>query len=138
MDQSPENMPTHPRFSLKKEERLRSKKQIEKLFSEGNSFLVYPLKVVYTELDFPGKYPAKAAFTVSKKLFKKAVRRNLIKRRMREAYRLNKHQLYAAAGDKKMVVIFIYVGKELLPYQPIEKAMKRAVSLLAKKFIPNP
>lgn len=125
-------------FSFKKAERLCSKKQIEKLFSEGNSFLFYPLKIVYTDIDFPEPFPAKAVFTVSKKRFKSAVRRNLIKRRMREAYRLNKHLLALNENFSKKAVSFIYIGKEILDFQPIEKAMKRSLIALAKASTPNP
>ena len=80
-------------FTFKKAERLCSKKTIEKLFAEGKSFLSFPLKVVVLEMPDSGEYKAQAAFTVSKKIFKKAVKRNLVKRKMREAYRLNKHIL---------------------------------------------
>jgi ribonuclease P protein component len=127
-----------PDFSFKKAERLCSKKQIEKLFSEGNSFLFYPLKVVYADIDFPEPFPAKTAFTVSKKRFNKAVQRNLIKRRMREAYRLNKHLLILDENSSNKAVFFIYIGKEILDFHTIEKAMKRSLNTLAKVSTPNP
>lgn len=127
-----------PDFSFKKAERLCSKKQIEKLFSEGNSFLFYPLKVVYIDIDFPEPFPAKSAFSVSKKRFKTAVRRNLIKRRMRESYRLNKHLLTLDDNSSKKAVFFIYIGKEILDFHTIEKAMKRSLIALAKTSTPNP
>ncbi|MEE4286039.1 MAG: ribonuclease P protein component [Mariniphaga sp.] len=137
MNKNSENS-TVPDFSFKKAERLCSKKQIEKLFSEGNSFLFYPLKVVYADVDFSQPYPAKAAFTVSKKLFKTAVRRNLIKRRMREAYRLNKQLLVNEVISAKKIIFFIYIAKEILDFQTIEKAMKRSLAVLAKSTTPNP
>ena len=127
-----------PDFSFKKAERLCSQKLIEKLFSEGKSFLYYPLKVVYMDIDSPEPYPAKAAFSASKKRFKKAVQRNLIKRRMREAYRLNKHLLILNDNSTKKAVFFIYIGKEILDFQAIEKAMKRSLIALAKTSTPNP
>jgi ribonuclease P protein component len=127
-----------PDFSFKKAERLCSKKQIEKLFSEGNSFLFYPLKVVYMDFDFPEPFPAKSAFSVSKKRFKTAVQRNLIKRRMREAYRLNKQLFTLDDNSSKKAVFFIYIGKEILDFQTIEKAMKRSLAALAKPSTPNP
>lgn len=123
---------------FKKEERLCSQKLIEKLFAEGKTFLVYPFKVNYIAIDLPGDYPAKVAFAVSKKLYKKAVLRNLIKRRMREAYRLNKHMLFSEGAPSKKAMMFIYVGKEILPYKAMEKAMVKALDVLKKQVTPNP
>lgn len=129
-----ENQELKKRFYFKKEERLCSKKQFDKLFADGNSFLVYPLKVVFAEVDYAGNIPAKAAFAVSKKLFKRAVKRNYLKRRMREAYRLNKHILYSRCSNKKVAVIFIYVAKEMLDYHQIEKAMKKGIEKLSSRL----
>lgn len=122
------------RFTFQKKEKLCSKKQFDKLFADGSSFLIYPLKVVFIEAELTEEYPARAAFAVSKKLFKRAVKRNLLKRRMREAYRLNKPEFYLKLGNKKVAVIFIYVAKEILEYSQIETAMKRAL----KRIVKNP
>lgn len=121
-------------FTFKKEERLCSKKQFDSLFAEGTSFLVYPLKIVFVETENDDRYPVKAAFSVSKRLFKRAVKRNLLKRRMREAYRLNKPGFYNQCRDKKLAIIFIYIGKEILSYQKIEAAMKKALNKTADKL----
>ena len=129
------------RFTFRKKERLCSKKLFDKLFSNGNSFLVYPLKVLFGVTEHPGDYPVQAAFAVSKKIFRKAVVRNLLKRRMREAYRLNKYILYNSTGDRKLVIIFIYIGKEIIGFHQIEKALKRALNKVSdniSKTIPNP
>ena len=117
-------------FRLRKQERLCSQKLIETLFAEGKSFLVYPFKVVYVPVAFEGQHPAQVAFAVSKKLYRKAVQRNAIKRRMREAYRLNKHVLLSDVEPSKKAVMFIYVGKEMLSFQIMEKAMIRALGML--------
>lgn len=138
MKNSSENRTSFSGFSFKKAERLSSKKEIDNLFSKGRTFLFYPLKVVFTETGFSEKHPAKVAFAVSKKLFKKAVRRNLIKRRMREAYRLNKYLLEMEANTSQKAIFFIYVGKEIHDFKTIEKAMQRSLDNLAKKTIPNP
>jgi ribonuclease P protein component len=113
------------RFTLKKEERLCSPKILGELFISGESFLVYPLKVVFLKSETPLPHPAEAAFAVSKRNFKRAVKRNLLKRRMREAYRLNKHLLYdeLAARNSHISIIFIFVGKDILDFDKIEKAM---------------
>ena len=121
-------------FSFKKEERLCSKKQFDLLFSEGISFLTYPIKVLLVDTSFTGNCPVKAAFAVSKKNFKKAVARNRIKRKMREAYRLNKHFIYSKLEGRQIALAFIFIAKDDLPYQQIEKAMKKGVQIIPGKL----
>jgi len=117
------------RFTLKKEERLCSPKILGELFISGESFLVYPLKVVFLRSDLPQPFAAQAAFAVSKRNFKRAVRRNLLKRRMREAYRLNKNPFYdeLTAKNLHISIMFIFVGKDLLEFAIVEKAMISAL-----------
>ncbi len=117
--------------SLKKAERLCSKKVIDKLFSEGESFLAFPLKVVFKATELPQPVPVQAGFSVSKKIFKRAVKRNRIKRLMREAYRLNKQLLPVLAEKQQIAVFFIFIGKELPSFAQVEKAMKKALYRLA-------
>ncbi len=119
-------------FSLKKEERLCSKVLIDQLFAEGKSFLVYPIKVVYLETELPEGIYAQAAFSVGKKLFKKAVARNLLKRRMKEAYRLSKPDFYNRLKNRQYAIIFIFIGKEKLEYKIIEKGIKNAIERIIK------
>ena len=125
-------------FTLHKEERLCSQKTIEDLFSSGESFLTYPLKVVFIKTEMPQNYPAQAAFTVSKRNFKRAVKRNILKRRMREAYRLNKPGFYReiAARNIQIAVMFVFIGKDLIEYARIEKAMILAFKTLLRKLSP--
>jgi ribonuclease P protein component len=122
-------------FTLKKEERLCSQKVIGELFTSGESFLAYPLKVVFLKTDDSQIYPVQAAFTVSKRNFKHAVKRNLLKRRMREAYRLNKpaFQDEIALKNLKLAMMFIYVGKDAVEYPAIEKGMISAFKKLLGK-----
>lgn len=123
-------------FTLQKEERLCSQKTIEDLFISGESFLAYPLKVVYLKTESPQPYPVQAAFTVSKRNFKRAVKRNMLKRRMREAYRMNKLDLYLelAAKDLHIAIMFVFIGKEMIEFAPIEKAMISAFRKLLVKI----
>lgn len=123
-------------FTLHKDERLCSQKTIEDLFSSGESFLAYPLKVVYLKTAVEQSAPAQAAFTVSKRNFKRAVKRNLLKRRMREAYRLNKASLYGelAAKEAHIAIMFVYIAKEVVEYPAFDKAMISAFKKLLAKI----
>jgi ribonuclease P protein component len=115
---------------MPKTERLKSRKLIEKLFTEGQSFAVYPLRLVYLKTELPeGSGTVHTAFSVSKKNFRSAVSRNRIRRQMREAYRLKKEPLAHSPGQFAWIIL--YVAKEPLPYRQIEPAME----LLIKKFL---
>ncbi|NOR75348.1 MAG: ribonuclease P protein component [Draconibacterium sp.] len=121
-------------FTFKKEERLTSKKVIDKLFSDGDSFLAFPLKVVFFETSLSSEYSVQAAFSVGKRNFKLAVHRNKIKRKMREAYRLNKSQLYDILGDKQVAIFFLFIGKEIPDYKLVNSAMEKAIKKLIAKI----
>ncbi|MDD2306482.1 MAG: ribonuclease P protein component [Prolixibacteraceae bacterium] len=122
-------------FTLKKEERLCSQKVIGEMFSSGESFLAYPLKVVFQKTDSTQPFPVQAAFTVSKRNFKRAVKRNLLKRRMREAYRLNKPNFYEELAVKELhiAVMFVFIGKDMIEFPIIEKAMISAFKKILAK-----
>lgn len=77
--------------------------------------------------------PAEVSFSVSKKSFKRAVIRNLLKRRLREAYRLNKPAFYASIPEgQQIAIMFIYTCKEVKDYQSIEKGMQKALKKLGE------
>lgn len=122
-------------FTLKKDERLSSQKLIEELFTSGESFLSYPLKVVFLKTDLPVVHPAQVSFSVSKRNFKRAVKRNLLKRRMREAYRLSKPAFYTelASKNRQIALMFVFIGKDLAEYSGIEKAMILALKRILAK-----
>ena len=111
-----------------KTERLKSRKVIEQLFTEGKSFSNFPFRVVYilSKVDvLPGEGShhgqLQATFSVPTKFFKKAVDRNRVKRLMREAYRLQKNVLsdQVKATKRSLHVFIIYTGKELPGYQVV-------------------
>lgn len=124
-------------LSFGKDERLCSKKVIDKLFIEGKSVFSFPVKIVYHETVLSSKSPVQAVFSVGKRNFKKAVHRNLIKRRMREVYRLNKSDLYSELGEKQVAVFFIYTGKTIPEYQLIETAIKKGLKKLIQEISGN-
>ena len=115
------------RFTFNKNERLCSKKVIDKLFLKGSSVFSFPVKLVFIETRLSEKIPVQAGFSVGKRNFKHAVQRNLIKRRMREVYRLNKAGFYNEIGDKQVAVFFIYTGKTIAEYKQIETAVKKGM-----------
>jgi len=118
-------------FSLKKHEILRSKKNIKELFDNGSSFFLYPFKVYFLpnqDLD-----SNQVLCTVSKKYFKKAVDRNLIRRRIKEAYRLNKSILIDNQKETlSLSIALIYISKFKLPYIEIENKLKQSFVRLNK------
>ena len=126
---------TAKRYTLSKEERLSWKRYIDRLFAEGQSFVAFPLRVIYLPLE--EEMPAKASFLVSvpKKRFKRAVKRNAIKRQVREAYRVRKYDLFETleAKGKRLLIAFLYIDKEIHPFTTMEKAMNKAISLLREK-----
>ncbi len=109
-----------------KKEKLKSKKDIEHLFKKGKSINAFPLRVIHIKKNESNGISINAGVTVSKKNIKLAVNRNLIKRRIREAYRLNNSELkgHLKNNDQGMNIMFIYTSKEILPYSRIENKIK--------------
>ena len=121
------------KFTFPKQERLSWKRHIDLLFANGRSFVAFPLRVIYLPVEEDAlSARASVLISVPKKKFKRAVKRNLIKRRMREAYRIHKHELFDALANnrQRMLVAFLYLDKEILPFSEIEKAMQKALDIL--------
>ncbi len=136
-----------PDFTFHRGERLKSRKTIERLFKEGNSFAQYPLRVIWVvQEESQSDFPVQFALSVSKKKFKRAVDRNRIRRLVREAYRLNKAILYEKLGiedtnapqtAKQIALMIIYTGVEILTFAEIEKAMRELLRRFVKKRLTN-
>ncbi len=109
--------------TFKKEERLSKIKVINKLFSEGKKFTIAPYRVYWLEMEMESDYPAQVLISVSKKQYKRAVDRNLIKRRTREAYRRNKAAFYSYLNKnaKNYVFALLYNSGEIASYKDIEE-----------------
>ena len=113
--------------TFRKGDRLKSSLEIEALYRENQFMVSYPLKCYYQFSEITENQRAiRVAFAVPKRTFKHAVDRNTIKRRMREAYRLNYRNIledFVKQKDKQLRLFFIYVGREVVDYGVIEKNM---------------
>jgi len=103
--------------TLRKHERLYEKKAMELVFQKGNSINNPPIKLLWIVEKNKSNVPVKVAFTAPKRAFKKAVTRNLLKRRMREAYRKNK--ISKTPSGETYSLIFIYTAYKINPYEEI-------------------
>lgn len=120
-------------YTFKKEERLCNKKLLDELFNNGSSFLLYPFRFTSLLSTDDPDIPVRVVINVSKRRFKKATDRNLIKRRIREAYRLHKdEQLYSFFLENNLQIILSinYIGKEISEYILIEKKLKASIDKL--------
>ena len=130
-------------FTLGKEERLKSRKQIEQLFDKGKSFVVAPFRVYFIvnkELPIQKvESGLKFGTGVSAKNFKKAVDRNRIKRLTREAWRLQKNEIRDKVKEtqRQLNVFFIYTGKELPDFKTVKDKVAIALKKLADKIDEN-
>jgi ribonuclease P protein component len=122
-------MGTH---TFRKAERLSRKKWIQELFDKGSSFNLYPFRILCLRHPDPQATTNQAMFSVSKRLFKKAVDRNTIKRRIREAYRLNKGPEMLRG---KMLIVYIYTAREILPSTIIRDKLDKAWATISVKLV---
>ena len=110
--------------TFSKEERLCSKKVLEELIKSNSSLVLHPFKIIWsTQKGVNAKFPAQLAISVPKRNFKKAIDRNRIKRRIREAYRKNKSPFYDFLKRKNefCLLLYIYLPKKEISYLEGEK-----------------
>lgn len=119
-----------PKYTLKPSERIKSKKEIEELFKKSSSFFVRPILLKYVIHDEPGEN--KILVIVPKKHHKRAVSRNLLKRRIREAYRQNKHGI---VSEKQHIhIAFLFLNSDILPFQQIQEKLITLMQRLEKRL----
>jgi ribonuclease P protein component len=123
-------------FSFRKDEILRKKKLIDRLFAEGSSFFIYPYKVFYLVTPLETASPVQLLISVGKRSFRQAVDRNRIRRQIREAYRLNKQQFYDHIGNKQVqcLMAIIFTAKNHIPSQEQELKIKAALKRLTNEI----
>jgi len=124
-------------FKFPKQERLCSESQITELFTNGASFMSYPVRVVWLigeNAETPG---IQVVMSVPKKKLKHAVDRNRVKRLLRETYRLNKYSVWEQSIGQGLSVrvAFIWIPSEILEYTRVEKKMKEALVKLEKLIL---
>ena len=116
-------------FKYSKKDKLKSKKLIEQLFTEGKAVTAFPLKLIYLKTEFEDGSQLKTGVSVSKRLHKTAVSRNRIKRLLREAYRLNKPR-YFNNSSASFAFMILYLSKDGTTFDKLNDSMK----LLFRKF----
>ncbi|MBR2367860.1 MAG: ribonuclease P protein component [Alistipes sp.] len=120
-------------YALPKSERLHSLSALRRLFTDGTSHFVYPFRyTVYSTKSTTAS--VEVLFSVPKRFHKRANKRNLLRRRTKEAYRLNKHLLddYLSASCQDIDLALVYSTKDVLPYKTIENAICRILAEIAK------
>ena len=112
-------------YTLSKSDRLCGQLRIQQLYREGKHFVCWPLRVTY----MPAEDQTQVLVWAPKSIFRHAVDRNHMRRRMREAYRLNRH-LLDEQTNRHYLIGFNYIDREKQPYVVIEKAMRKALRKL--------
>lgn len=137
-------MPPTGTMTFSKEERLCSKSDIERLFNRNGSrsMAAFPLRLVYMRTDAGGGRPlAQVLVSVSKRHFKHAVKRNRVKRQVREAYRLSKHILYdklGGSGGQGVAMAFIWLDDKTWDTAEVKRKMANLMQRLAEKIDTRP
>lgn len=121
-------------YTLRKNEKLRSRTAVNRLFDEGKSLMAFPLRAAY-RLREPGDNNVQFLVTIPKKRIRKAVNRVTLRRRVRESYRLARRELltpvleqYGAGVD----IAFVYLDKSPAPYSVIEEKMASLLTRIAQ------
>ena len=124
-------------------EHLKRRRTIGRLFNrQGETAVAYPLRLMWLPVSEPqGEAPVQFTLSVPKRSFRRAVDRNLLRRRIREAYRQHKPAIEAAlvaAPARQYALIALYTGREIHDYQQIERSMRRLLRKFADQIQKRP
>ena len=127
-------------FSFHKEERLCSKRLIEALFAGGGkSMSAFPLRVVFMPVaQAETSAPVSIMVSVSKRHFKRAVKRNRVKRQIREGYRLHKHLLDEAMerlSGRHLMIAFLWLSDRLYATGEVERSVKHLLMRVSERLM---
>lgn len=125
------------RYTFRRHEKLKSRKEIDHLFLHGNKISRFPLKIWYQVS--PGNGQLKAGVGASKKYIRKANQRNRAKRLIREAYRLQKPPLqeYLLANDKNLQLFCLYQSGDVMRFETVYQAMEKSIQKLMQALVEN-
>ena len=117
--------------TFSKTERLCSQVLIERLVEKGKSFNSFPFRITWMEIA-ESSSPIKIVISVPKRIVKKAVERNKIKRQIREVYRKEKQKCYDLLGDKKILLMLVYTSKTKMEFKVLEEKIIEALQRFKK------
>ncbi len=122
------------RFRFKRSERLKNRNSIKNLFENGQSFLIYPFKILWTEQK--SDEAIRILISVPKRNVRHAVSRNLLKRRIRESYRLNNGEVKEKLilENKQIDCAIIYLSRKIENYDYLETKMKKVFIKMNEVF----
>ena len=128
------NFATVMDYKLKKDEKLCSRTAVQLLFDEGKSMMAFPLRAAY-RLRPRGEHPVQFLISIPKKRIRKAVQRVTLRRRVREAYRLNRRELLLPTLEQEgwgVDIAFVYLDTTMAPYDVIQEKVTSLLTRIAQ------
>lgn len=122
------------KYSLGKVEKLKSNRLIEALFLNGSRINSFPLQLLFLQTSHQSSFPIQVGFSVPKRNVKLAVKRNRIKRLMREVYRKNKY-LFFENLQNEYIFMFIYTSNKEMTYDEMEMSLKNMIVKFKTKLL---